>query len=85
MFLHQEIKWYLGIKSVVFGFLSVEIFRTHIFQIAFHDFRQEFGFLSLLTVENGQNLLFTSKKGQGLFLISKKGKGASVTSKNKRM
>ena len=59
------------------------IFLTYIFQIAFHDFRQEFSFLTLLMVDKGHGLIFTSEKGQGLFLTSQKGQGTFVTSRKK--
>ena len=56
-------------------FLSAEIFLTHIFQVPFHDFRQESDFLALLMVKKAQGLLFTFKKGKVFFFsLLKKGR-----------
>ena len=65
-------------------FLSAGIFQTHIFRIAFCDFRQESDFLALLMVEKGQGLLLTSKKGQGAFLTSEKRGGVGMAPSKKR-
>ena len=55
-----------GILVKILLFLSAGVFQTHIFQIALCDFRQESGFLAVLTVEKGQGLFFTSKKRERL-------------------
>ena len=52
-----------------------ELFRTHTFQVAFSNFRQESSLLALLMVEKGQGLFFIFEKKQGAFLTSKKGQG----------
>ena len=79
--LHQKIFRYINVspsrnKMVDLAqnllFLSAGIFQMNIFLVAFHDFRQETGFLPLLIVVKGQGLFFTSKNGRGAFEISKK-------------
>ena len=57
----------------------LEFSRTHTFQVAFYDFRQESSFLTLLMVGKGQGLFFISEKGQGAFLTTKKGQDAILT------
>ena len=46
-------------------FLSAGVFPMHIFQVAFHDFQQESGFLALLMVEKEQGAFVTSEKRAG--------------------
>ena len=82
MFLHVETKWRFDTKSAVFQ--CRKIFRTHTFQVAFSNFRQESSFLALLIVKKGQGAILTFKRRQGAILIFKKRQGAFLTFKKRQ-